>query len=212
MRDAGYASDVPALGEILEFATDGGNDGLSHPRYLRDAQLRALETYWYLRVVEQTPSIPELYRRLFPATSERLTALGLGAPALTALALDLGYDGLLTRIRTDDAFVRANKLGVLRETLALDYPSYILALAMGAGKTVLIGAIMATEFALALDTPEPPSDLQFIENALVFAPGTTIIESLRELSIFYRMVFADAVAPAPDVVAVGAFVDGPPGA
>lgn len=181
-RDAGYPSDVPALGEILEFATEGGNGGPSHPRYLRAAQLRALETYWYLRVVERTPSIPELYRLLFPATSERLTALGLGAPALTALALDLGYDGLLTRIRTDDAFVKANKLGVLRETLTLDYPSYILALAMGAGKTVLIGAIVATEFALALDTPEPPSGLQFIENALVFAPGTTIIESLRELS------------------------------
>ncbi|MBI3747811.1 MAG: DEAD/DEAH box helicase family protein [Chloroflexi bacterium] len=155
-RDAGYPSDVPALGEILEHATEGGNDGPSHLRYLRAAQLRALETYWYLRVVERTPPIPELYRRLFPSTS--------------------------TRIRTDDAFVKANKLGVLRETLTLDYPSYILALAMGAGKTVLIGAIVATEFALALDTPEPPADLQFIENALVFAPGTTIIESLRELS------------------------------
>jgi hypothetical protein len=44
--------------------------------------------------------IPELYRRLFPATSERLKARGLGAPALTALALDIGYDGLLTRIHT----------------------------------------------------------------------------------------------------------------
>ncbi len=71
---------------------------------------------------------------------------------------------------------------MLRETLTLDYPSYILALAMGAGKTVLIGAIVATEFALALEHPEPPEGIQFIENALVFAPGTTIIESLRELS------------------------------
>ena len=59
----------------------------------------------------------------------------------------------------------------------LDYPSYILALAMGAGKTILVGAIVATEFAMALEYPDGP----FIQNALVFAPGKTIIESLREL-------------------------------
>ncbi|MBI2777561.1 MAG: DEAD/DEAH box helicase family protein [Chloroflexi bacterium] len=181
-RDAGYPSDVPALAEILEFATEGDDDGRGHLRFLRAAQLRALETYWYLRVVERTPSIPDLYKSLFPVGSERLAAIGLGASEFMALVVDDGYDGLLTRIRTDDAFVRAHKLGVLRETLSLDYPSYILALAMGAGKTVLIGAIVASEFALALDTAEPPQDLQFIENALVFAPGTTIIESLRELS------------------------------
>ena len=186
-HDVGYPSDVPALAEILDFAVEGVEPGEPWPhsgqlRFLRAAQLRALETYWYLRVVERTPSIPDLYRRLFPTTSERLAALGLNTPALTTLALDLGYDGLLERIRADDAFVKAHKLGVTRETLTLDYPSYILALAMGAGKTVLIGAIVATEFALALENPEPPEGIQFIENALVFAPGTTIIESLRELS------------------------------
>ena len=44
----------------------------------------------------------------------------------------------------------------MRETLTLDYPSYILALAMGAGKTILIGAICATEFAMALEYPDGP--------------------------------------------------------
>jgi hypothetical protein len=186
-REAGYPSDLPALAEILEFAVEGVEPDAAWPRsgqlrFLRAAQLRALETYWYLRIVERTPHIAELYRRLFTSPSERLAALGLDTPALTTLALDLGYDGLLDRVRTDDAFVKAHRLGVLRETLTLDYPSYILALAMGAGKTVLIGAVVAMEFALALETPEPPDGLQFIENALVFAPGTTIIESLRELS------------------------------
>jgi hypothetical protein len=181
-RAAGYPSEVAALAEILQFATEGGDGGPAQLRYLRAAQLRALETYWYLRVREGTPTVPDLYASLFPIGSERLAALGLGAPEFMAVVVDHGIDGLLDRIRTDDAFVRAHKLGVLRETLTLDYPSYILALAMGAGKTVLIGAIVATEFALALDTPEPPGGLTFIENALVFAPGTTIIESLRELS------------------------------
>ncbi len=49
---------------------------------------------------------------------------------------------------------------------------------MGAGKTVLIGAIFATEFAMAMEYPDGP----FVHNALVFAPGKTIIESLRELA------------------------------
>ena len=71
-----------------------------------------------------------------------------------------------------------NVLDTVHEAVTLDYPSYIFALAMGSGKTVLIGTIIATEFAMALRYPED----RFMKNALVFAPGTTIIESLREIS------------------------------
>ena len=39
----------------------------------------------------------------------------------------------------------------------------------------VIGAIVATEFAMASEYPES----RFVENALVFAPGKTPIESLR---------------------------------
>jgi len=60
----------------------------------------------------------------------------------------------------------------------LDYPSYIFALAMDAGKTILVAAIIATEFGMALEYPTGP----FVQNDLVFAPGKTIIESLREIS------------------------------
>ncbi|MFO0983753.1 MAG: DEAD/DEAH box helicase family protein, partial [Planctomycetota bacterium] len=70
------------------------------------------------------------------------------------------------------------RMASLRETLSLTYPSYILALAMGTGKTLVIGAILATELALAAEHPDGP----FVRNALVFAPGKTILESLRELT------------------------------
>ena len=99
-------------------------------------------------------------------------------PDMRDLALDIGFDGLIDKVREDDEFVKKYKLEALRETLTLDYPSYILALAMGAGKTVLIGAIFASEFAMAQEYP----DNGFVENALIFAPGKTIIESLRELA------------------------------
>ncbi|MBC8420010.1 MAG: DEAD/DEAH box helicase family protein [Desulfobacterales bacterium] len=105
-----------------------------------------------------------------------IKALGISQAAFEAA--DYEIEVLLDRLRTDDYFVRAYKFESLRETLTLDYPSYILALAMGAGKTILIATIIATEFAMAMEYPDGP----FVQNALVFAPGKTIIESLRELS------------------------------
>jgi len=176
-RASAYPHDAyPTIGEILAYARN--EDGTS--RYLREPQIRALETYWYLRLVEGTPRVGELYERLIPRPMDRLKALGLDAAELTEIVVNETYEGLLDRIRTDDDLVRRHRLEGLRETLNLDYPSYILALAMGAGKTILVGAIVATEFAMALEYPE--ADPPFVENALVFAPGKTIIESLRELA------------------------------
>jgi hypothetical protein len=85
--------------------------------------------------------------------------VALGTPRVIELARRLSLD-----VATDEA-------------LTLAYPSYIFALAMGAGKTLLIGAILACELALAQEYP----GASFARNALVFAPGKTILESLREL-------------------------------
>lgn len=164
----------PAIAEILEFAYADGPDGPF--RFLRHAQIVALETYWYLRLVLDTPTIPELYEKLYPKLNERLEAMGVSAN-LFAQA-EFNYDALIERIKSDNKFVRDNQLESLRETLTLDYPSYILALAMGAGKTILMGTIVATEFAMAQEYPDGP----FVQNALLFAPGKTIIESLREIA------------------------------
>lgn len=178
-RAAGYPlPQYPALAEILEWAREGEIGNL---RFLRRPQLKALETYWYLRLIEGTPLIFDLYRSFFHKQSELLTALGLDNPRIKEFVLDEGLEALWTRIKTDDGFVRDFRLESLRETLSLDYPSYILALAMGAGKTILVGAIIATEFAMALEYCHDP-DTPLIQNALVFAPGKTIIESLRELA------------------------------
>ena len=175
-RQDGYPSEqYPAVAEIFEWAADPEAGGL---KFLRKPQLRALETYWYLRLVEGTPHIFDLYRRLLPDAGDLLAALGLDRPEITKSLLGKPLETLWERIRTDDAFVKAERLESVRETLALAYPSYILALAMGAGKTILIGAICATEFAMALEYPDGP----FVQNALAFAPGKTIIESLRELA------------------------------
>ncbi len=176
-RAAGYpCAPHPAIREVLEFALEDADS--AHLRFLRRAQLRALETYWYLRLVLNTPAVPDLYLTLFPKPKDRREAMGLTSRAIVDLIADDGLDAVLARLQTDAAFVKAHGLESLRETFSLAYPSYILALAMGAGKTILMGAIVATEFALALEYPDGP----FVQNALIFAPGKTILGALRELA------------------------------
>lgn len=164
-----------AIAEILKFATLEDRS----LRYLRAAQLMALETYWYLRLIENTPHVINLYNKYYPDEIEFLEILGIPTSSKKIQKLMLkGKKTLLDFLTSDQKLVKELKLESLYETLTLDYPSYILALAMGAGKTILIGSIIATEFALALEYPDEP----FIRNALVFAPGKTIIESLKQLS------------------------------
>src|ERR1017187_3983415 len=172
-RNQNYKSDeYPAIAEILGFAHEEGK-----LRYLREPQFRALEIYWYLRIIQNTPTFLDLYKTIYPRQSDLLKALNIDTKdEIRNLILD-GED-CWERIRTDDEFVKRNKLESLKESLELDYPSYILALAMGAGKTILIGTIIATEFGMSIEYP----DGNYMKNALVFAPGTTIIESLKEIA------------------------------
>ena len=177
-RAAHYPCDeYSAIREILEFATEDGEE-VGQLRYLRQAQFRALETYWYLRLVLDTPRIPDLYAKLFPKPKDRREAMGLTHPDIVSFIADEGLESCLERVKSDNAFVRQYGLESLRESLTLDYASYILALAMGAGKTILMGSIVATEFAMAMEYPDGP----FVQNALIFAPGKTILSALRELS------------------------------
>jgi len=62
-----------------------------------------------------------------------------------------------------------------------DYPNQVYALTMGAGKTILMAVMMVYDFVLSFYHPE---DKRFAKNALVFAPDTTIIESLKEIKTF----------------------------
>jgi type III restriction enzyme len=179
-KAGGFSCDeFPAIAEILEHQTTQTEpNGPRESRYLRAAQIEALTTYWYLRLVLKTPSMLDLYKAVHPSKAELRKALGLTSDAIRDEIEEIGLEGVLTKVRTDDAFVKTHKLDSLRETVALDYPSYILALTMGAGKTALIGSIIATEFCMALEYPEG----SFVQNALVFAPGLTIMRSLRQLA------------------------------
>ncbi|MHB8666834.1 MAG: hypothetical protein ACYC7B_04855 [Burkholderiales bacterium] len=92
-RSTGHSCEgYPAIGEVLAWArsTDDG----SKLRCLRRPQAKALETYWYLRLVEDTAHIFDLYRKFYPKQSELLAALGLDHEKIRAYVLDEGIDAL----------------------------------------------------------------------------------------------------------------------
>ena len=176
-RTSGYpCEEYPLIGEILAFQCYD-REGDLDLKYLREPQFLALEVYWYIRLVSNTPHILDLYKDYFGYDKEIFfRALGISLPPF---ALDFATEEqVLDRVKSDPDFVKKQRIQALHEALNLDYPSYILALAMGAGKTILIGTIICCEFVMSLRYPEA----KFMKNALVFAPGTTIIQSLRELS------------------------------
>ncbi len=176
-RKSNYKSEYPIISEILNFNLHSETRNWR----LRKAQLEAFETYWYLRLVEKIPHIFNLYKRLYNEPVELFKALNISISQedLIKIMSKGGIDSIFEKIKNDDDFVKKYRLDALRETMNLSYPSYILALAMGAGKTILIGTIIASEFAMALEYPE---NKNFVKNALVFAPGKTILGALKELS------------------------------
>lgn len=77
-RQQHYPHDTySAIGEILEWAA---NPEVSSFR-LCPPQFRALETYWYLRLIENTPHIFDLCRKLFSKRADLLHALGISQAA-----------------------------------------------------------------------------------------------------------------------------------
>jgi type III restriction enzyme len=179
-RKSGYKCEYPVISEVFDFNFVDSKNSDKTLRYLRKAQFEALEIYWYLRLIENTPQIFNLYQKYF-LKKNLLDALNIKLSEEDWKNIALSGGGIKTivqKIKTNDEFVKKYRLQTTRESLLLDYPSYILALAMGAGKTVLIGSVIATEFAMALEYPDGP----FVKNALVFAPGKTILGALKETS------------------------------
>ena len=85
-REAEYPCEAyPAVGELLAWAALA--DDARTLRFLRSPQVKALETYWFLRLIEDTPRVVDLYRRVFPRQSELLQSLGLGTEPIQKVVI-----------------------------------------------------------------------------------------------------------------------------
>lgn len=117
--DDGYrCEEYPAISEILNWLADVENENL---RYLRKPQLKALEVYWYLRLIKGTPNIFTLYQDLYKSTADLHESLGVSEQAFRAV--DYDKERIWDEIANNDEFVRNFHLEALRESLNLDYPS-----------------------------------------------------------------------------------------
>ena len=68
-RESGYKCKYPVISEILDFNFLDSKNSNKTFRYLRPPQFEALETYWYLRIIEKTPHIFDLYKKYFRGES-----------------------------------------------------------------------------------------------------------------------------------------------
>ena len=146
------------------------NDKNENPdAFLREPQFHALEMYVFIKEFLDNAHIFEIFddwrkhQNRFSDTSY-YTIRKDGQ----ALLIDMGEE------QNELIFRQMKKF---RE----DYPNYIYALTMGLGKTILIATCIFYEFLLA---KKYPKDKRFCQNALVFAPDKTVLDSLHEIMTF----------------------------
>ncbi len=144
---------------------------LAHIRrvaFLHEPQIEALETYIFLKeVIGNKPSV-EVFKQSFENELEFIRALGISDKEAFELAYDKKKDEKIQAI-LDEKFGTS------------DYANQVYALTMGSGKTILMAVMMLYDFVLSYYHKD---DERFAKNALVFAPDTTIIESLKEIKTF----------------------------
>jgi hypothetical protein len=93
-RNEDYTCDYPAISEILNFSIVE-SEREKTLEYLRKAQFEALETYWYLRLVEKTPHVFELYKKFYNDPIKLLKVLGIPIENQEILKLALEGRGRL---------------------------------------------------------------------------------------------------------------------
>ncbi len=136
--------------------------------FLHNPQVEALETYIFMKeVLGNKPSV-DVFKQSFTKEIDFIKALGISDKDALELAFDDNKDEKIQKILNE-------QFG------ASDYANQVYALTMGSGKTILMAVMMVYDFVLSFHHPE---DERFAKNALVFAPDTTIIESLKEIKTF----------------------------
>lgn len=175
------------VSEIDDFSISTINDILHHisdVKKLREPQVGAIKTYLFLRYELGCNSFMDLLFEMYRDDFKSLCQyLSIDAKDETEL------NSILNTIQTEGTY-KKKKYNTLYEALNLDYNSYILALTMGSGKTYLIASIIAIEYAISLDNET--NDDRFVKNALIFAPGLTIVKQLKEIvNMDYSWVLPD---------------------
>lgn len=175
--------------------------------FLRQPQYEAFEMYVFLKEYLGNPKLADLFdcwRRNVdieiqvaeartPMVAER-TPMGAERSRSIPFTFEntrIYGDGLFNELdftNRDTLYSFFEQLKDLRQ----DYANYIFALTMGTGKTILMALCIFYEFLLA---HKYPHDERFCHNALVLAPDTTVLQSLKEIQTFDKTkVFTEKYA------------------
>ncbi len=159
-RENGYQGGFRESQNILNYVKRIG--------FLHEPQIEALETYVYIKEVLKNKQTSEIFQDTFSKKSDLLRSLGVVERMISDIMEADNRDEKISEIIKE-------KFG------AQDYANQVYALTMGSGKTILMATFLIYDFVLSYYHPD---DARFAKNALVFAPDTTIIESLKEIKTF----------------------------
>lgn len=136
------------------------NDPVKGTSFLRTPQFEALEIYIFLKEFLENRPLHEIFLSWRDSTGPFENRSADNLFAQTPL-----YDPVFEQLRKG----------------ATRYPNYIFALTMGTGKTILMATCIFYEFLLA---NKFQTSKLYCQNALVFAPDKTVLQSLREIQTF----------------------------
>lgn len=143
--------------------------------FLREPQFEALEIYVFLKEFLGNKPVYQLFEDWFKSH-------GQFAGRVSGIA---AVEGQI--VQGDMLWEMAEKSykGIFKKMKATNggrlYPNYIFALTMGTGKTILMATCIFYDF---LAGNKKGKDERFIQNALIFAPDKTVLQSLREIESF----------------------------
>ncbi len=165
--------------------------------FLRKPQYEAFEMYVFLKEYLGNPRLADL----FDDWRKNRMAQGANEKAAVLFTFDNSrfYEdntllSQLDLLNRDTLVSFFEQLSDLRQ----EYANYIFALTMGTGKTILMALCIFYEFLLA---HKYPKDERFCHNALVLAPDTTVLQSLKEIQTFDKAkVFTEKYANELDTI------------
>lgn len=148
------------------------NNPEKNPRtFLRQPQYEALEVYIFLKEFMDNAKVEEIFKAWFERKDQ---------------FADRKEGGILGQNSQGDLLDRITQeqykavFAAMRKNSRI-YPSYIFALTMGTGKTILMATCIFYEFLLGNKFEKDP---RYCHNALVFAPDKTVLQSLKEIESF----------------------------
>ena len=191
-RDRWYSSPECSVADLIKYIAQCG--------YMRDAQIEAIKTYLYLKVVCNCQPLKKLFCQgsfntldlddleISKSTREFLKSRKAAAALLEyALLANEAGDQVSPKLEQQ---IKKNPESIDYEQIFTDafygvsYTDYLFSLPMGAGKTYLMAAFIYLDLYFASQEPNNPA---FAHNFIVFAPSglkSSVVPSLKTIQKF----------------------------